>query len=423
MDLDRRVQVRLHRTGGGSTGFGSGYLIAPRLVLTAGHVVAGPGTVSVCLPGRGPERFPAVVRWYRRDARTDTALLEVSEERGWLPPESLAGLRARTPQRWGAMIGPRPLPVTTLGFPRVRREAEAGGPQDEQVEVTLRPGAGSLAGRYELVGADAPVPGQLPLPAGGTLWSGMSGAAVLAGDLLCGVVRRDRQAGGGTRLTATPAAVLLADPEFRAHVGAHTGREPWVEPAEPARLLSPAEWDDDLRSPAMPPGAEAEAVGFRGRHEELRVLAAWCADPAPFAVHVLTGPGGRGTSRPARQLAGMLRRTGWVTGRLRPDLRDVPAAPPGGPGAPSAARPGFAHEDGPDLSTLDTHHWLLLVVDDADTRPQVVRRLVEHLSTTRHRVRLLLLARSDGEWRTDAMGASAQCRHLLARAPVHVTTA
>ncbi|MGG8405589.1 hypothetical protein ACM614_02860, partial [Streptomyces sp. 12297] len=95
----------------------------------------------------------------------------------------------------------------------------------------------------------------------------------------------------------------------------------------------------------------------------------------------------------------------------------------GGPGAPAAARPGFAHEDGPDLSTLDTHHWLLLVVDDADTRPQVVRRLVEHLSTTRHRVRLLLLARSDGEWRTDAMGASAQCRHLLARAPVHVTTA
>lgn len=37
MEFDRRVQIRVHRETG--TTFGSGYLVAPRLALTAGHVV------------------------------------------------------------------------------------------------------------------------------------------------------------------------------------------------------------------------------------------------------------------------------------------------------------------------------------------------------------------------------------------------
>ena len=41
MQFDRQVQIRVMRAGGASSGFGSGYLIAPRLVLIAGRVLDG----------------------------------------------------------------------------------------------------------------------------------------------------------------------------------------------------------------------------------------------------------------------------------------------------------------------------------------------------------------------------------------------
>ncbi|MFF8387101.1 tetratricopeptide repeat protein [Streptomyces kanasensis] len=57
-------------------------------------------------------------------------------------------------------------------------------------------------------------------------------------------------------------------------------------------------------------------------------------------------------------------------------------------------------------------------VDYAGTRPRLLRRLITHLHRSRHRVRLLLLARSDGEWRTDPLSATPAVRRLLAAAPV-----
>lgn len=159
----------------------------------------------------------------------------------------------------------------------------------------------------------------------------MSGAAVLTddgfgGDLLCGVMRRDRQADGGTRLTATPAAALLTDPAFRAVITEHTGWEPVLEPVEPVRLLTSAAVDRTFRSPASLLRADAEAVAFHGRDTELADLRAWCENtPDAFAIHVMTGPGGQGKTRLARRLADTLGWAGWVTGHLRADLTDTPA--------------------------------------------------------------------------------------------------
>ncbi|RSN59590.1 hypothetical protein DMH12_10035 [Streptomyces sp. WAC 04229] len=117
---------------------------------------------------------------------------------------------------------------------------------------------------------------------------------------------------------------------------------------------------------------------------------------------MLTGAGGQGKTRLARRLTDTLGWRGWVTGHLSPDLTDDPA--------PDAAPPDF--------TTLTTALPLLLVVDYAETRPRLLRRFITHLHRSRHRVRVLLLARSDGQWRTGSLQAIADVRDLLEEAPV-----
>lgn len=406
MEFDRRVQIRTGQEGTDKRGFGSGYLIAPHLVLTASHVLvdliaAHPTPLTVTRPEAGKQEFPAIVRWRRQDETVDAALLEVADTHAWQIPESLRDVLNRPPQRFGLLVGTRPHPVTLSGFPRMQKTASGGQRLDEQLTGTIAPGSGALAGRYEISSTD---PTLTVTDGPGSRWSGISGAAVLTndgfgGDLLCGVVRRDRQAVGGTRLTAVPAAHLLADKTFCKLLSEFTGWEPVLEPIEPASLLNPAVCDRDLNSPAALLRADAEAVTFHGRDSELTDLRSWCQDhSSTVALRVLTGPGGQGKTRLARRLTDHLSRHGWVTGHLRPDLTD--------------------HDAPPDFTALTTALPLLLVVDYAETRPRLVRRLVTSLHRSRHRVRLLLLARSDGEWRTDPLNAVPAVRGLLKAAPV-----
>ncbi|MFC7986592.1 tetratricopeptide repeat protein [Streptomyces sp. NPDC057336] len=411
MELDRRAQIRVSKVGTGRRGFGSGYLIAPRLVLTAAHVFDGAdraarAPVTVCLPDTGGREFSAIVRWQRWDKKVDAALVEVTDGQDWQVPQSLADLLTRPPQRYGLLIGTRPHPVTATGFPRLQKDSEGGRRLDEQLTGSIAPGTGALAGRYEITSATPTHEG----PAGGgTRWSGMSGAALLAddgygGDMLCGVVRRDRRADtGGSRLTATTAANLLADPGFRALVTEHTGWNPVLEPVEPAALLTPAAVDRAFRSPAALLRADAQAVAFHSRDRELEDLRTWCeSGPPAISVRVLTGPGGQGKTRLARHLTDTLSWVGWATGHVRSDLTDDPAID----GTP------------PDFTTLNTALPLLLVLDYAETRPRLLRRLITHLHRSRHRVRLLLLARSDGQWRTGSFQSLPDVRDLLEEAPV-----
>lgn len=388
MQTKQVVQVR-------AAGFGSGYLIAPRLVLTAAHLVPAPHErAEITLP-QTAARSSAVVRWRRYDNTVDAALLEIpADDREWSAPDTLRGTRGRRPQRWGwCVTGGTELRVAATGFPRQQRTVDGRG--WETLIGRVRPHRGATfeilddAGllKIDIAGLDDETAART------TPWSGMSGAAVfpVGENLLLGVVRADRRPNQGTRLTYTRSEDLLACDDFRAVVREATSVDPQPEPAELARLLEPTPPKREVTSPTMLLRADAEVVSFHGREDTLADLERWClTDPDGLpAVPVLTAPGGQGKTRLARQLMARLRDRGWVAGQVRREPLDLQA-----------------------LRTVQ--HPLLLVVDYAETRPELVRELRERTEEAGHPARLLLLARSLGSWQTRATGALREIRlHAL----------
>ncbi|MFC8953626.1 trypsin-like serine protease [Streptomyces sp. NPDC057101] len=280
--MDPRRLALIH---GGTTSarhsVGTGYLIAPRLVLTARHVLVNRATeepwpeirVRVGHPCGGQAPSVRAELLWNHPQGLDVALLRVEEA------ADVGGS-----VRWGRPVGRAPLRYEGLGFPR----ATAGSTRDpEYLRGVLPPLSGS--GEYYVLN-------QGPAPAVGAggekAWGGASGAAVFCDDHLVGVVVHDDQPFANRRLRAVPARAFVEDSGFAAHLAGH--------PEGPPRLI-------DIG--AAPPKAEPVAACPPAERELATLLRPLLSDPVTRWAY-------------ARELA---RELGYETALYEPTVPDLAA--------------------------------------------------------------------------------------------------
>ncbi|MGH3247667.1 MAG: tetratricopeptide repeat protein [Trebonia sp.] len=369
------------RCADGSFACGSGYLIAPGLVLTAAHTVVIDGVPAAEVTVRflrDTAKFSGRVAWWCCDGPVDAALVEIAGS-----PETVSVV---PPVRWGRLTGTRGgVRCEAIGFPRAHR-----GPDEkrdsEDLTGTINPGTRVKARQHDVLVDNWPEHDERV-----SAWSGISGAAVFCDALLTGILVVAPSAFASRRLTAVPVAEFLGHPGFSALVGQHA-----PESVELADLFERDRSAGRPQSPAYLLRADAEVVPFHGRAQLLKDLSEWCDATDSVSAWLVTGPGGQGKTRLARKLATGRRDDGWVVGWLRAD-----------DGHPADFAP-LAESAVP----------LLVIVDYAETRTGQLERLlgaVCAIPAGGPRVRLLLLARSAGAWWPQVIYSSDVIERTLGR--------
>ncbi|MFE0649533.1 hypothetical protein ACFVZH_13195 [Streptomyces sp. NPDC059534] len=381
----------------GPGGPGSGYAVGGRLVLTSAHVVArAEERVEVFRPGTAGVVGGAVVWCGTPGGRDDAALVLVDDDPRWHAPSGAV--------RWGRLVTDLPgAGCETWGVPNIAQRPHAAategapGPvapvEAVQLAGRVNPGSGYVSNRYVMDLLQHPPQWS---PDGTSPWGGLSGAAAFCGRLLAGVVASDRAHSAHGQLNVVPAYVLFHDPAFRAALGGHTGMEAveFQSLADPTATTAAGA----PRSPAALLQAGQQTVPFHGREELLERLTSWCARGG-FGAWLLHGPGGQGKTRLAHHLGRQLAADRWTVLWPHPD-----ASPEQLRETRHAAKP------------------LLVVVDYAETRTRQLTALVEaaaeHSGTTPFKI--LLLARTDGDWWTRAKSATRLAEEYLDAAPAHL---
>ncbi|MFI9616891.1 trypsin-like peptidase domain-containing protein [Streptomyces sp. NPDC052023] len=359
-----------------AAGQGSGYVLGARLVLTARHVLGTLDHATVRTPGGAPVRCEVV--WARSDGPYDAALLLADDD---LVPDP-------DPVRWGTLVTSDASEVSILGFSALAgREGRVGS-------MVFRGSADPL----EAVETDRYVLdliGNPPLgPVDRSPWAGMSGGALWCHGVLVGVAVADLPGWPHSRLEAVPAYALLADAAFRELILRHTERDVQLEPAE---FADGAEAAAPLvpRSVASLLHPRAETVRFSGRRELLAEMTAWSAEGDDVALALLTGAGGAGKSRIARELGHRLTATRYAIVYLT------------------------RHENARHHRMLArTTAPVLLVVEYAESRVEQVRSLLDELVRRPRGIpfRVLLIARSVGRWWDEVRESGPEAADLAERA-------
>ncbi|MEU5777521.1 tetratricopeptide repeat protein [Streptomyces venezuelae] len=341
-----------------AAGQGSAHLLAPRLVLTAQHVLGGRTDATVQVPGSDPVSCRVV--WSRSDGPYDSALL--------LAEQDLT--RDLAPVRWGRLVTQDPADTWIRGY--TGHSGRTGNLGSTSFVGVLDPMEAVESDRYVLSLTGTPPVG----PERVSPWAGLSGGAVWCAGTLVGVAVADLPGWQHSRIEAVPSYVLFADEAFRELVRLHTGATIHLEPAEFADHTESVE-------PLVPRSAatllhpRAETVRFTGRRELLDEMVAWSTADDDLSMAVLTGAGGAGKTRLARELGHRVAAERYAVVHLR-------------------------RGSGPDQHRLlaGTTAPVLLVIDYAESRVEEVGELLRRLgrSTSGVPLRVLLVARALGQW-------------------------
>ncbi|GGS37777.1 hypothetical protein Snoj_28910 [Streptomyces nojiriensis] len=350
-------------------------------MLTSAHV-AGPigSRLEVFYPGGSGVAGGTVVWWGTPGGRDDAALVLADDDPHWQAP--------KVPVRWGRLVTDRPgTGSKTWGLPDVAQR-EGRPVEAAQLRGVLNPGSGFVGNQYVVDLLQHPPQWS---PEGTSPWGGMSGAEVFADRLLVGVVASDRAYSGGGQLNVVPAYVLHHDPAFRTALAEHgASADHGLEAVE-------------LQHPADP---------AQGRPKREAALAG-CSAGGPAPYRALSRPRG-----PSRRAEGIVR-----TGRVR-SLAAVWTGRAGqDPPRPPPRRPTDRRPVGRSMTEGERHPGaarpLLVVLDYAETRTDQLAALAEaaadHAGTTP--LKLLLLARTGGDWWRQAATATRLADDHLATAP------
>ncbi|MFL1446222.1 S1 family peptidase, partial [Nocardiopsis protaetiae] len=371
------VQRIVHVTHPG--GRGSGHVIGPGLVLTSAHVVPDvPGAEVKVFSLADLRTYTGTVVWRGTPGgRDDAALVEVADAR-----------LVETPVRWGRIVTNVPgIGCQAWGFPDV---AQRGGQAIESAQPagTINPGNRYLGDRYIMDITTQPPRWEEK----GSPWAGLSGAALVCDELVVGVVATDPAHSAYARVEAVPAYVLHRDPGFHRLLARHGA----LGPLEAVELQAAHLHERPSRSPAGLLRARRQIVSFHGRQELMKDLTAWCLDGEDFAARLIHGPGGQGKTRLAHELADRLSDPAgshrWAALWLDRD-------------APAEALEAVAKVAVP----------LLVVVDYAETRTGQLTALLDVCDRRDGTipVRVLMLARTGGEWWHNLPSGSDSCGELL----------